>query len=94
MTDYEIGRQAKREGEPLQANPYWSWFRHAAWERGWLEQEREHATRKDLPYRRGSWLQLRSSALRLVKRRDRALYCALIDSRSPPHRVPMPRCAQ
>ena len=45
MTDYEIGRQARREGEPLHANPYWSWFRHAAWERGWLEQEREHATR-------------------------------------------------
>ena len=23
MTEYEIGRQARREGEPLQANPYW-----------------------------------------------------------------------
>ena len=43
MTDYEIGRQARREGEPLHANPYWGWFRHAAWERGWLEQERAFA---------------------------------------------------
>lgn len=40
MTEYEIGRQARREGEPLQANPYWGWFRRAAWERGWLEAER------------------------------------------------------
>jgi hypothetical protein len=43
MTDYEIGRQARREGEPLHANPYWGWFRRAAWERGWLEQERAFA---------------------------------------------------
>ena len=45
MTDYEIGRKARRDGEPLEANPYWGWFRRAAWERGWLEQEREHAAR-------------------------------------------------
>jgi hypothetical protein len=44
MTDYEIGRKARRDGEPLEANPYWGWFRRAAWERGWTEQNRAHAT--------------------------------------------------
>jgi hypothetical protein len=44
MNDYEIGRKARCEGEPLHANPYWGWFRRAAWERGWLEQERVLAT--------------------------------------------------
>jgi hypothetical protein len=44
MTDYEMGREARRNGEPLDANPYW-WFRAIAWERGWLEQERVLTTR-------------------------------------------------
>ena len=44
MTDYEIGRKARRDGEPLEACPYWGWFRRAAWQRGWTEQNRAHAT--------------------------------------------------
>lgn len=45
MTDYETGRKARREGEPLQSNPYlWSWFRRYAWERGWYDEERYELT--------------------------------------------------
>jgi hypothetical protein len=45
MTDYENGKKARLEREPLLANPYWSWFRRLAWERGWLDEDRLLATR-------------------------------------------------
>jgi len=38
MSDYEEGRKAKREGQPLESNPYWGWFRRCAWERGWVDE--------------------------------------------------------
>jgi len=40
MGDYETGRKARREGQPVQANPYWGWFRRCAWERGWVDEEK------------------------------------------------------
>jgi hypothetical protein len=46
MTDYETGRKARLEGQPLHANPYWGWFRRCAWERGWLDEERLSAERR------------------------------------------------
>ena len=46
MTDYESGRKARREDEPLHTNPYWGWFRRIAWERGWLDEERALEARR------------------------------------------------
>jgi len=40
MSDYETGRKARREGQPVEANPYWGWFRRCAWERGWADEEK------------------------------------------------------
>jgi len=40
MSDYETGRKARRDGQPVEANPYWGWFRRCAWERGWVDEER------------------------------------------------------
>jgi hypothetical protein len=48
MTDYESGKKARFEREPLLANPYWSWFRRVAWERGWLDEDRLLAARQDI----------------------------------------------
>jgi hypothetical protein len=39
MTEYETGRKARREGQSLQANPYWGWFLQLAWERGWVDED-------------------------------------------------------
>jgi hypothetical protein len=47
MTDYESGKKARLEREPLLANPYWGWFRRLAWERGWLDADRLLAARRD-----------------------------------------------
>lgn len=47
ITEYEIGRKARRDGESLQSNPYyWSWFRHCTWERGWFDEDRLRAARQ------------------------------------------------
>ena len=48
MTDYESGKKARLEREPLLANPYWGWFRRVAWERGWLDEDRFLAARQDI----------------------------------------------
>jgi hypothetical protein len=40
MSDYETGRKARRDGQPVEANPYWGWFRRCAWERGWVDEEK------------------------------------------------------
>jgi len=48
MTDYELGKRARLEREPLLANPYWGWFRRVAWERGWLDEDRLVAARQDI----------------------------------------------
>ena len=48
MTDYESGKKARLEREPIFANPYWGWFRRAAWERGWLDEDRLLAARQGI----------------------------------------------
>jgi hypothetical protein len=48
MSDYEVGRKAKREGQPLESNPYWGWFRRYAWERGWVDEEKAVRSAQDL----------------------------------------------
>jgi hypothetical protein len=48
MTDYESGKKARLEREPLLANPYWGWFRRLAWERGWLDEDGLLAARQDI----------------------------------------------
>jgi hypothetical protein len=40
MSDYETGREARRDGQPVEANPYWGWFRRCAWERGWVDEDK------------------------------------------------------
>lgn len=49
MTDYERGRKARLEGDPLSANPYWGWFRRVTWERGWIDAERACTTTQTAP---------------------------------------------
>jgi hypothetical protein len=39
MSDYETGREARLEGKPFHANPFWGWFRQCAWERGWIDED-------------------------------------------------------
>jgi len=52
MSDYEEGRKAKREGRPLESNPYWGWFRRCAWERGWVDEDtriyRSHESKRPI----------------------------------------------
>lgn len=37
MTDYELGREGRRQGMAYDAAPYWSWFRRCSWQQGWLD---------------------------------------------------------
>ena len=47
-TEYENGRKARLKGEPLVADPYWSWFSRIRWERGWLDEDRLLAARQGI----------------------------------------------
>jgi len=39
MTDYELGREGRRNGMAYHAAPYWSWFRRYSWQRGWHDED-------------------------------------------------------